>query len=166
MKKLTIAVAVLALLLAGCSDKRGYGSPRLGTFDTKPQGDLGATTTAAPPPTTAPVEAASGGNPTTTRPAPTTTARPAAQGYRITIQSDQSGPPFEPRVAQVFAGTPVTWTNGDAVARSVEFSDQSYLSGPIPPGGSATFTPKRSGEFNYSDGTRPYAVGTLTVQAR
>ena len=161
MKKLTIAAAMLALLLAGCTDTPDYGEG-LGDFEDKPQGDLTPTT---PPTTTPPVEEPTE-NPTTTRPAPSTTAKPAAQGYEIKIQSDQAKTQFEPRVAQVFAGTPVKWTNTDSVPRSVEFSDGSYASGPIAPGGTVTFTAGRPGEFNYSDGTRPYAVGTLKVQPR
>lgn len=165
MKKLMMTTAALALLLAGCTDKSGYGSKPLTDFKEKPQEGLGSTTTevAAPaaPPVTAPENQT-----TTTGPSTTTTTRSAAQGYQVKIQSDQSSTAFEPRVAQVFAGTPVTWTNTDSVPRSVEFSDQSYLSGPIPPGGTATFTANRAGDFNYSDGTRPYAVGTLRVQSR
>ena len=167
MKRLMVVAAVLALVLAGCSDDRGYGSEDLTDFKEKPQTDLGApSTTQAAAPAAAPPVTQPESRPTTTRPAPTTTTKPAAQGYPIKIQPDQAGTQFEPRVAQVFAGTPVTWTNTDSVPRSVEFADGSYSSGPIPPGGSATFTASRAGEFNYSDGTRPYAVGTLRVQGR
>ena len=162
---LIFATAVLALLLNGCSAKNEVGSDALTNFDpNNPDGPrLGETTTTVPPETTAPpVDEAT----TTTRGATATTAPPAANAYEIKIQSDQAGTQFEPRVAQVFAGTPVKWTNTDSVPRSVEFSDQSYASGPIAPGSSATFTANRAGEFNYSDGTRPYAVGTLRVQSR
>ena len=168
LRPLVIATAALALLVAGCSDGSEVGSDELlkntgGSGGTR----LGETTTTAAPETTAPPAAEPGERTTTTaKPAATTTAKPAAQGYPIKIQPDTAGTQFEPRVAQVFAGTPVTWTNTDSVARSVEFADQSFMSGPIPPGGSSTFTPTRAGEFNYSDGTRPYAVGTLKVQAR
>ena len=169
VRLLTAAIAALALLLAGCSDGSSVGGNELlegtdGSGGTR----LGETTTTVAPVTTAPPAPDPGGAAATTtaKPAPTTTAKPAAQGYPIKIQPDQAGTQFEPRVAQVFAGTPVTWTNTDSVPRSVEFADQSYMSGPIPPGGSATFTATRAGEFNYSDGTRPYAVGTLRVQAR
>lgn len=168
MKKLVLVVASLALLLAGCSEDNSVGDKGLleGTYGSGGT-RLGEETTTVPVETTAPPATQPGAGATTTaKPAPTTTAKPAAQGYPIKIQPDQAGTQFEPRVAQVFAGTPVTWTNTDSVPRSVEFSDQSYNSGPIPPGGSATFTANRAGEFNYSDGTRPYAVGTLRVQAR
>ena len=165
MKRLVFAAALLALVLVGCSEGSRYGSDSITDFDPKTPGNLTPTTVAAPPTSVTPVtnEAPP---PTTAKPAPSTTAKPQVSSYPIKIQADQAGTQFEPRVAQVFVGTPVTWTNTDSQPRSVEFSDQSYVSGPIPPGGSATFTPKRAGEFNYSDGTRPYAVGTLRVQAR
>lgn len=170
MKKLSLVVALLALLLAGCTeDNRVGGQDLLDGTDGSGGTRLGEEApTTAPPETTAPpvTEAGEVATTTTAKPAPTTTAKPAAQGFPIKIQPDQAGTQFEPRVAQVFAGTPVTWTNTDSVPRSVEFSDQSYVSGPIAPGASATFTAQRAGEFNYSDGTRPYAVGTLRVQAR
>ncbi|HUR48044.1 MAG TPA: cupredoxin domain-containing protein [Acidimicrobiales bacterium] len=165
MKKLTTAAALLALLAAACGSETRYGPG--GGFDNA-NGSEGAirSSSTVPPETTAPPAAAPSNTPTTAKPATTTTAKPAAQGYPIKIQADQAGTQFEPRVAQVFAGTPVTWTNTDSVARSVEFSDQSFVSGPIAPGASVTFTANRAGEFNYSDGTRPYAVGTLRVQGR
>lgn len=158
----------MALLLSACGDDSSVGSRELTDFEQQEQGDLGATTTVAgedapdtPPPTEAPQNTT-----TTPPPAPTTTARPSAPAYEIKIQSDSAGSHFEPRVAQVFAGTPVQWVNTDSQPRSVEFADQSFSSGPIPPGGSSTFTPNRAGEFNYADGTRPYAQGTLRVAAR
>ena len=169
MKRLTIATAVLALVLSGCSDPNQYGQDGEVLDGTDGQGGrlgLGETLTTQPPVTTTSPPDRPERPTTTARPAPTTTTRPAAQAFPIKIQPDQASTAFEPRVGQVFAGTPVTWTNSDSVPRSVEFADQSYASGPIPPGGSVTFTPSRAGEFNYSDGTRPYAVGTLRVQAR
>lgn len=165
MKKLVVLATMLAIVLVGCGEGSRYGSREIGDFKTKPQGDLGATTTVAPPPADA-AAAEPADTTTTTRPTTTTTAKRAPEGYPIKIQADQAGTQFEPRVAQVFVGTPITWTNTDSQPRSVEFSDQSYVSGPIPPGGSVTFVANRAGEFNYSDGTRPYAVGTLRVQSR
>ena len=165
--RLLVVAVLAALLLAGCSEGSQVGDRELlegtdGSGGTR----LGETTTTVPVEPTAPPVTEAAGRTTTTKAPTQTTAKPAAKGYEIKIQADQAGTQFEPRVAQVFAGTPVTWVNTDSVARSVEFSDQSFASGPIPPGGSSTFTPNRAGEFNYSDGTRPYAVGTLRVQAR
>lgn len=167
MKKLVLALAVLALLLAGCGDDSKVGSDSLTNFDpSNPDGPrLGETTTTVPPETTAPpAEAAP--QATTTTAKPTASTRPSAPAFEVKIQADTAGSQFEPRVAKVFVGTPVKWVNTDSVARSVEFADQSYRSGPIAPGASATFTPNRAGEVNYSDGTRPYAQGTLQVQGR
>jgi len=166
MKKLVFALAVLALLLAGCGDDSKVGSDSLTNFDpNNPEGPrLGETTTTTPAETTVPP--ADAPQATTTTAKPTATTRPSAPAYEVKIQADTAGSQFEPRVAQVFVGTPVKWVNTDSVARSVEFADQSYRSGPIAPGASATFTPNRAGEFNYSDGTRPYAQGTLRVQGR
>ena len=167
MKRLVFAIAVLGLLLAGCGEDNSVGgSDLLEGTDGAGGTRLGEETTTVPPPVTEAPPVTEPSGPATTKPAPTTTAKPAAQGYPIKIQADQAGTQFEPRVAQVFAGTPVTWTNHDSVPRSVEFADQSFTSGPIAPGASVTYTANRAGEFNYSDGTRPYAVGTLKVQAR
>ncbi len=166
MKKLIFATAMLALLLASCTSESGYGQGSDFGEAVGSEGAIRASTTVPPPPEAAPPVTEPERRTTTTRPPTTTTAKPPTQGYPIKIQPDQAGTQFEPRVAQVFVGTPVTWTNTDSVPRSVEFADQSFLSGPIAPGASVTYTANRVGEFNYSDGTRPYAVGTLKVQAR
>ena len=162
------AAAALALLLAGCGEGNQVGSDELRNFEEQEQGNLNTTTTPPPPaaepgtpPSTEPERATTTKPPATTKP-----TRPPAQAYEIKIQPDSAGSHFEPRVAQVFVGTPVKWVNTDSQARSVEFADQSFSSGPIAPGGSVSFTPNRAGQFNYSDGTRPYAQGTLRVAAR
>ena len=169
LRILICATAALGLLLAGCGEGNQVGSDELRNFEEQEQGDL-TPTTAAPsdaapdpgaPPATEPPKT------TTTRPPETTKpTRPPAQAYEIKIQPDSAGTHFEPRVAQVFVGTPVKWVNTDSQPRSVEFADQSFSSGPIAPGGSVSFTPNRAGQYNYSDGTRPYAQGTLRVAAR
>lgn len=165
MKKWTIAAAASALLLVACGSGSGYGQGA--DF---PEGEGGDSairpSSTVPTDVTAPAVSQPPETSTTTRPPTTTTTKPPARGYPIKIQPDQATTQFEPRVAQVRVGTPVTFTNTDSVPRSVEFDDRSFLSGPIPPGGTATFTPTRAGDFNYSDGTRPYAVGTLRVQPR
>jgi plastocyanin len=83
--------------------------------------------------------------------------------FVIKIQSDSAGYQFEPRVAAVAAGTIVRWTNTDSVARSVEADQGQFKSSSIPPGGSFDYATSAKGQFNYHDGTRPYAVGTLGV---
>ena len=167
MKRLIIATAALALVLAGCSDGSGYGQGTdFGPSDGGTDGAIRSSSTVAPDIVETPISEPPVETTTTTRPVTTTAAKPPAQGYPIKIQSDQAPTHFEPRVAQVRVGTPVTFTNTDSVPRSVEFDDGSFASGPIAPGASVTFTANRAGDFNYSDGTRPYAVGTLRVQGR
>src|SRR5688572_25152361 len=98
MKKFTLAIAILGLLVAGCAEDNSVGDKGLlegtdGSGGTR-LGEEASTTvppvTEAPPPT-------AGGPATTAKPAPTTTAKPAAQGYPIKIQPDQAGTQFEPR---------------------------------------------------------------------
>ena len=90
----------------------------------------------------------------------------AAQ-FAIAINSDTSGQPaFFPPASQVYTGTIITFTNHDSVPRSV-VSDPgapaSFNSGMIPPGGSWKFTANAAGQYNYHDGTRPYAVAYFKV---
>jgi hypothetical protein len=49
------------------------------------------------------------------------------------------------------------------VPRSVEDSAGAFRSPTIPPGGSWDYKANTAGTYNYSDGTRPYAVGQLVV---
>lgn len=102
-------------------------------------------------------------------PAPQQSAAAQAQAahFAIAINSDSSGQPaFFPPAAQVYAGTIITFTNHDSVVRSV-VSDPgapvAFNSGPLAPGASWTFTAKTAGQYNYHDGTRPYAVADFKV---
>ena len=171
------ATAILALVavaaLGACSEDNTVGEG-VQTEGLEGGGQrLGETTTTAAPVTTAPAAAA----PTTAAPtttakatattaAPTTTAKPAATAFEISIYSDTSGQSnqFEPRQAAVRRGTTVRFINKDSVARSVEAADGSFGSGPIAPGASWDYVADTPGQYNYADGTRPYAVGTLIVQ--
>lgn len=113
----------------------------------------------AEPPTTAPTQ----------QPPPTsaTTTTVAIADFEITIHPDTSGQPqFEPSQARVFEGTLVRWTNVDSEPRSVVASDGAFDSGEIPPGETFEYHATALGRFDYSDGTRPYAVATLEVVAR
>lgn len=159
--------ALLSVLVAGaCSSGTRVGSGVDTDVEGGGQAALRDTTTVpetvpettAPPQTTAPASTAP---PQTT--APPTTQAPA-QVFEIKIQSDNSSGHFEPRVAQVRRGTTVRWVNTDNKVHSVVSDDnQSFKSPDIPPGGSWDYVANRSGTFNYSDGTRPYALGTLQV---
>ncbi len=117
-------------------------------------------TTQAPPSTTA--------KPTTTttaRPAPTTTAAPRDTGFPISINGDNSEKPqFDPPAAAVAVGTVVRFVNEDTAVRSVVAQNGAFRSPDIPPGGSWSYKATQPGEYNYQDGTRPYAVGRLEVR--
>jgi plastocyanin len=177
VKHLLRIVAVLFVLLAACGDENKVGEDvDLGIKSQVEQERLGArTTTTTPPETTAPPQqqkASVGAAPTTTAApvttqAPATTQAPERVAIEITINGDNSGTTqFEPSQARVFAGSLVKWTNKDSVARSVEADDGSFDSGPLQPGQSFTYRADKVGRFNYTDGTRPYAVGALEVVAR
>lgn len=104
--------------------------------------------------------------PTTVKRVTTTVA---VQSFQIvTINGDNSAQTqFSPSSLAVYVGTPVHFQNHDAKPRSVVSNDgRSFRSPPIPPGGEWVYNASAPGQFPYQDGTRPYAVGTLTVQAR
>lgn len=182
MKHLAAVLAVAALLLAACGEDNKVGEEvDLGIKSEVEQERLGArTTTTAAPATTAvtqPQKASVGATtappatqaPTTAPPttAPPTTAAPERVAIEISINGDSSGTTqFEPSQTRVFVGSLVKWTNRDSVARSVEADDGSFKSGLLEPGQSFTYRAEKVGRFNYTDGTRPYAVGALEVIAR
>jgi len=157
--------------VSGCGGNNKVGSKSLVNFKDQAQQRLGATTsTVAGPATTA--AGGSGhlgiGGATTTTAAPraTTTVAPQ-QAFEIDINGDNSGTTqFDPPAARVFVGTSVKFINKDTVARSVESDNNAFASGPIAPNGSWTYKPAAAGQFNYHDGTRPYAVGSLEVVSK
>lgn len=157
-----ITVLVAIVVLAACGGEKSVGDESLlegteGTDVTR----LGETTTTT---TTAPAEGATATTaaPTTTTTPPTTVA--AAPSVEISIASDTTaGGQFQPRVAQVPSGALVRFKNNDTVARSVVADGGAFDSGPIPPGGTWDWVAGGTGAYNYSDGTRPYAVGSIEV---
>ncbi len=170
-----LVVALLALTLAACGDSSKVGDESLLDFkeevDQERLGDRSTTTTAAP----APDEDVGGGGKagiqqatTTTAPPATTTTEKQVTTIEVTINGDNSGTTqFSPSLVRVFVGTVIQWTNVDKVERSVESDDgQAFASPMIPPGGVYEYTATAPGEFNYHDGTRPYAVGRVEVLAR
>lgn len=134
-------------LLEG-TDEEG-GGPRLGETTTTTAGPTSETTVAT---TAAPAATA-----------PPTTAQ-ALPSVEIAINSDTTqGGQFQPRVAQVPSGAIVRFVNKDTVPRSVVADAGSFDSGPIAPGAFWDWTAGGAGSYNYSDGTRPYAVGNIEV---
>lgn len=163
-------LAAAAVAVAACSSETSVGSAEL--TEGLEGGDgglrLGETTTVPPLVTTAPPDAGTATTaPPTTAPAttaPQTTTTAPTVVFEIAINPDGVGEgQFEPRVAQVFVGTIVRWVNRDTTTRSVVANDGSFASGDIPPGGVWEYRADTPGTFNYGDGTRPYAQGTLQV---
>ena len=159
-----------ALLVGACSSDNKVGEGvDLSIGNQVDQERLGQATTTVAPPTTAPgADAGAGalGRQTTTVPtAPPTTEAPKQQYFEVGIHADNSGTSqFAPSAIAIAKGVIVRWTNHDSVARSVEADGGAFNSGPIPPGGTFLWKADKAGAFNYTDGTRPYAVGRIEVR--
>jgi len=167
--RLVIALLALVGLTAACGGEKDVGDESLleGTDGGEDDGRLGETTTttttapAAPTETTAPAAPTETTAPPATQP-PTTVA--AAPSVEVAINSDTTaGGQFQPRVAQVPSGAIVRFVNRDSVPRSVVADTGAFDSGEIAPGGSWDWVAGGAGSYNYSDGTRPYAVGSVEV---
>ena len=168
MRKLVVLLAVLLMVGAACSDDAQVGEG-VETEGLDGGGErLGAvtTTTAAPttvaPVTTAPPRAAPTTAPRPTAP-PTTRAAQQQTALEIKIQGDTQGSQFDPRLGQVRSGSIVKWVNVDSQPRSVEADNGAFRSPPIAPGASFELKAPAPGQYNYHDGTRPYAVAQLQV---
>lgn len=161
LARLLVALLALTLVLGACGKEKSVGDESLleGTDESGEGPRLGETTT-----TTA---APAGDTPTTAAPQATTappTTAPAAPSVEVSIGSDTTaGGQFQPRVAQVPSGAIVRFINNDTVARSVVADGGAFDSGPIAPGASWDWVAGGAGSYNYSDGTRPYAVGSIEV---
>ena len=169
MKRFVLVVAAVALLAACGGDSSVGEGVDLNVADEAERAALGASTTTVPPEPDQGDEgrAALGDTTTTAPPATTTTEAPRQAAITITINADTAGgTQFDPSSARVFEGSLVDWVNKDSVARSIVFDDGSFNSGPIAPGATFTYEALAVGKFNYSDGTRPYAVGLLEVVPR
>jgi plastocyanin len=169
IRPLLAAVLVMVTLAACSSDSKVGDDSLLNVKDEVAKQRLGErTTTTAAPSTTAPgAKVGLGAATTTTKPKAVTTA-PAAKEYVITINGDRSGAAsqFDPNNATVYVNYPVRFQNNDTSPRSVVSNENKFRSPAIPPGGSWTLTLPTPGQYNYQDGTRPYAVGSIRVVPR
>jgi plastocyanin len=157
-------------LLLGCGGDK-VGSNDLLKFNDKVGGGLGQIA-ASPSPKVAQGGTASAPvqNTATNHPQPVQSKPPpppTTNKFNIDINPDTgtSESQFNPTPAAVRVGTVVVWHNKDSVARSVVADKGAFNSGSIPPGGSYSYTAGTAGTYDYSDGTRPYAVGQLQVKA-
>ena len=170
LRSTVLFALVLALFLGACSSDNKVGEGvDLSIGNQVEQERLGQATTTVAPPTTV---AGAGGNQgaigretTTTAPKAPPTTQAAPQFFEIGIHGDNSGSSqFAPSAVAVGKGVTVRWTNRDSVARSVEAENGAFNSGPIQPGGTFLWKADKAGAFNYTDGTRPYAVGRIEVR--
>jgi plastocyanin len=160
-------LVLLTALFLGCASIACGGGSSVGedidvdTLDGTAAPRLGERTAA---PTAKATSAPASGRPAATA-AAKTPAPAAAPSLVIKIQSDNAagGSQFDPRIARVRRGSIVRWTNTDDKPRSVEADNGAFRSPSIPPGGKFDYTADTAGSFNYHDGTRPYAVGSLEV---
>lgn len=164
-------------LTSGLGDASGQDRPGAPEETSQPNGTPTATTPATPssPAATPTPEATSAPSPAPSpspAPAPTPTgarspaASPAAVVFDVAINPDgTTAQQFEPRVARIYPGTVVRWTNDDTQPRSVVAADGSFASPELAPGATFEHRFDRVGTFNYSDGSRPYAQGTVEVVA-
>jgi plastocyanin len=161
-----LPAALVALAIAACGETH-VGSSNVFNFTDRPAASTPvATATPVPTPTPPPAVHAETQPPAVVHTAPpvaTATPRPAAQ-FGIAINGDNSGQPqFQPTPVRVYVGTIIVFTNNDSVARSVAADSGAFNSGSIAPGKTWTYTASTIGTFDFHDGTRPYAVGTLQV---
>ena len=178
-----VALTLAVVVVAACSSKQTVGTG----VDVNVKGAynrLGATSTTAAGAATAVTQPSGhlgiGASPSTTqvaltvRPATTavravvTTQAPPTIALDIAIHGDTgtSTTQFDPSAARVYVGSLVRWTNRDTVARSVVADTGAFSSGMVAPGATFVYKAGTVGSFNYHDGTRPYAVGTLDVIAK
>ena len=167
----SVTIAAVAVTLAACGGNSSVGNKSLlNVKDQVAKCRIGecTTTTAAPTATTAAAAGGKGGlaigTPTTARAVTTTVVHEQV----ITINSDSAGTStqFDPNTLSVYTNYPVRFTNKDTVARSVVFTGNDTRRSPsIPPGGSWSTTFTSAGTYNYQDGTRPYAVGSIQAIA-
>lgn len=172
----TAAVLATAVLLAvsACSSQTTVGSDKLKDFKQQTaQPKLGEATT--PPATKAPVKAPpKSAAPVRTSAAPVRSSAPrptrSAPAARLLIDinsDDSTSTQLNPASATVYKGTVVTWVNRDGQPRGVASADgKAFVSPLIAPGKSWSWTSNAVGTFEYSDSTRPYVTGSLTVRAR
>lgn len=164
-RRILAALLMTVVVAAGCGKSNEVGSGvDLNIKDQAEEARLGESTTTVPP-SSIPGDRGALGETTTTAPATTTTVQ--AVTLTIAVNGDSgSATQFEPSDARVYVGSLVEWVNNDSVARSVIADNGAFDSGEIPPGGTFRYSATAAGQIAYTDGTRPYAVGTLEVIAR
>lgn len=169
MNRILTTLAAIALLLAACGEDNSVGDAAAFEFDQQQAEALGGstTTTEVVEDTVPDVTSTTAAQQTATTAAPqTTTTLPPEQqevSIEVLIQEDSTGQAFKERIVAVPVGGKVRFRNTTSVARSVVADNGAFNSGDIAPGAVWIWTANAPGQYNYTDGTRPYAVGTVDV---
>ena len=173
MNRTLVALASLALLLvAGCGEDTSVGKESTFEFDQTQAEALGGSTTTTTdaaddtvPEATTTTEAQQSATTAPRQQQTTTTLPPEKQqvSIEVLIQEDSTGQAFKERVVAVPVGGTVRFRNTTSAPRSVVADNGAFDSGPIAPGDVWIWTAQAPGTYNYTDGTRPYAVGTVDV---
>lgn len=164
-------LCLVALGLAACGGDESVGDESVLQFDQDDSAAFGATTTAptettlltattVPPGVEAEV--------TTTTAAvqeTTTTLPPEQQEVSVEVKILDNSPYFDPSRSAVPVGGKIRFVNAGSATFNIVSDTGAFDSGPIAPGAVWIFDADAPGTFNYSDGSRPYAVGSFQVVA-
>jgi plastocyanin len=150
-----VKICVLTLCfggLAACSDNP---APGVG-----PAAQPGTVPTATPtlPPIQFPIPTAT----PTDEPTATPSSAPAL-AVSVGISSVSA---FGQNPLLISVGTTVTWTNNDSSPHVITAKDGSFVSGPLAPGASFSFTFTKEGKFEYSDAINSSMSGIVQVGPR
>jgi plastocyanin len=161
--RLALAALALALVAAACGGSEKVGDDKAFQFDQQDAGAFGASTTA--PVTTAPAGATqdTAATTTTARRATATTAPPEKQAVSVEVKILDASPYFVDNFVVIPIGGTIRFLNTGTGTYQVVADNGSFDSGPIAPGKAWIYEAKALGQFNYSDGTRPFAVGQFQV---
>jgi plastocyanin len=102
-------------------------------------------------------------------PSPTPTPNPTPTGTTTTVSivngaSVRTNTAFSPNPVNVSVGATVTWVNNDSTAHDSTAVNNSFSTGSIAPGGSASHTFQTAGSIQYYCTIHPGMVGTINVQ--
>lgn len=162
--RLLALLLALATLAAACGGEESVGDDDAFAFDQDQAEAFGASTTAS-------TATAPGGPTDTVVPAPTTTAPPAAtttvppaqQQVSVEVKILDGSPYFVENYVIIPVGGKIRFLNTGTATYSVVSDAGAFDSGPIAPGAVWIYDANTPGQFNYSDGTRPFAVGQFQV---
>ena len=163
-----IVLTVLVLPVAACGGDESVGDASVLEFDQEDSAAFGATTTAptsvAPTETTTPAAAQAEATTTTIAVQQTTTTLPPEkQEVSIEIRILDTSPYFDPSQSAVPVGGKLRFVNAGTATFSVVSDVGAFDSGPIAPGAVWIYDATTPGRYNYSDGSRPFAVGAFEV---